>query len=244
MRIIILLSLLLCFASCKNNSKNVCLIPRDTFREILIDLQQVDGYYSMNFGKFHYNDSSNFYNQVLARYGYTRACFDSTFLYYTRHSKKFDDIYEEVITELQKLEQENYMLHSYEIDTARNLYKGKKHWKLPRDGIVQKIPFSIPIKDSGMYTITVQVKLLPSDYAKNPRLTAYFWYNDSTKEGVRDDFKEIPYEKTSKFVVYTTSKPRPNKKFKYIKGWFLNYDDKNRISYRFAEVKTIIVARN
>jgi hypothetical protein len=180
----------------------------------------------------------------LARYGYIRACFDSTFAYYTQRPKKFDDIYDEVITELQKLEQENYMLHSFEIDSTRNLYKGRKRWQLPREGITQKIPFSIPIKDSGIYTIRVQLKLLPLDHAMNPRLTAYFWYNDSTKDGFRDYFPEVAYEKTGKFTVYTTSKARPNKKVKYIKGWFLNYDDKNNISYRFVEVKTIIVARN
>jgi len=47
------------------------------------------------------------------------------FSYYTKQSEKFDRIYEEIITELQKMEQESYMLHSFEIDTTRNLYKGK-----------------------------------------------------------------------------------------------------------------------
>jgi hypothetical protein len=245
MRIIILLSLLLCFASCKKASEADYLIPRDTFKKILIDFHQVDGYYSMNYGKFNYhNDTLNFYNQVLAEYGYNRARFDSTYSYYTKHTKKFDEIYEEIITELQKMEQESYLLRSFEIDTARNLYKGKKRWLLPREGITQKIPFSIAIKDSGKYSITVQLRLLPLDNAKNPRLTAYFWYNDNTKDGFRDYFPKLAYKKTQWFTVYTTSKDRPNKKFTHIKGWILDYDDKHKNSYRFVDLKTIIVARN
>jgi hypothetical protein len=244
MRIFILLLFLLCAVSCKKGPGPDSIIPRETFKKILIDFHQIDAYYSINYDKTKdHNDSINFYNQILKEYGYKKAEFDSTFSYYTRHAEKFDRIYEEIITELQKMEQEGYMLHSFERDTVLNLYKGKKCWQLPHDGIVQKIPFSIPIKDSGKYSITVQLKLLPLDNAKNPRLTAYFWYNDGSKEGFRDYFNEVPYNKTKRLTVYSTSKERPNKKVTHIKGWILNYDD-YKYSYRFVDLRTIIVSRN
>ena len=147
-----------------------------------------------------------------------------------------------MINDLQKKEQELYVINSFQIDSASNLYKGKLHWKLPSDGIVQKIPFSIAIKDTGTYTINVFLKLLPRDHAKKPRLTAYFWYKDGTKEGHREDFTEIPYKVTSDFALYKTSKRSTNKKNAFIKGWILNYNY-DQTSYRFAEVKNIFVKK-
>jgi len=239
MRILILLSLFLCLVSCSSRPAKEQLIPRDKFREILVSLTLVDGYNSS-----HYNNAdTNFYQQAFAKFHCSRAQFDSTFKYYSKRPKKLDVLFDEMITEVQKMQQEVYLLRSFEVDTARNLYKGKKHWILPREGITQKIPFSIAIKDTGNYTIAIQLKILPLDNAKKPRLTAYFWSKDGTKEGVRDFFDEVPYKITPGLTVYKVSKRLRNRKVTHIKGWFLNYDQKE-YSYRFVEVKTIYVSRD
>jgi Domain of unknown function (DUF4296) len=241
MRHIILLLLLLCAFSCRNK-KTDYIIPKDKFKEILIKLELVDSYYNMNYNRLSNLKDTNYYNEAIAKYGYNRAQFDSTFKYYTRNPKKFDALSDELINDLQKMEQELYVLNSFETDSASNLYKGKQRWKLPREGIITKIPFSVAIKDTGNYTINVRLRLLPKDHAKKPRLTAYFWYNDGTKEGHSEFFPEIPYQKTSELTLYKTSKRLKNKKVKFIKGWILNYDY-NKGSYRFAEVKNIFIKK-
>jgi hypothetical protein len=231
---------LLCALSCR--SKKDYIIPKDKFKEILIKLDMVDGYYTTNYNKLSSQKDTNYYNRVIAKFGYNKIQFDSTFKYYSSQPKKFDLLCEEMINDLQKIEQELYVLNSFVVDSAFNLYKGKQKWILPRDGMILKIPFSIAIKDTGNYTINARLRLLSNDHGKNPRLTAYFWYNDGTKEGYHDYFPEIPYKKTSELALYKTSKRSVNKKVKFIKGWILNYDyDKG--SYRFAEVKNIFVKK-
>jgi hypothetical protein len=242
MRIFLLLSLVLCLVSCKNKSTKDYIIPRDKFREILVHLNLVDGYYASNYNQNYLNRDTVFYQEVFAKYNCSRAQFDSTFKYYTNHPKKFDEICDEMITELQKMEQENFLLNAFITDSAKNIYKGKKHWILPRDGMTQRIPFSIAIKDTGNYTIAVQLKLLSSDHAKNPRLTAYFWYKDGTKEGFRDDFEKTPYKITPGFAVYKVTKRLRSRKVTHIKGWILDYDP-YKYAYRFVEVKNISIKR-
>jgi len=240
MRYIILLSLLLCAFSCKKKTNYT--IPKDKFKEILIKLELVDSYYNINFNRLSSLKDTNYYNEAIAKYGYSRASFDSTFNYYSRNPKKFEALSDEIINDIQKMEQELYVLNSFESDSASNLYKGKQRWKLPRDGMVTKIPFSIAIKDTGNYNINVRLKLLPDDNGEDPRLTAWFWYKDGTKEGHREFFPEIPYKKTTELTLYKTFKRSKNKKNAFIKGWILNYDYRKG-AYRFAEVKNIYIKK-
>jgi hypothetical protein len=241
MRHFILLSLLLFAFACKTK-KTETIIPKDKFKEILVKLELVDSYYNINYGRFNTLKDTNYYNPAIAKYGYTRAQFDSTFNYYSRNPEKFEALSDEIINDLQKMEQELYVLNSFETDSVSNLYKGKQRWNLPRNGIITKIPFSVAIKDTGNYNINIRLRLLPEDNANNPRLTAYFWYNDGTKEGHRELFPEIPYKKTSELTLYKTSKRCKNKKITFIKGWILNYDY-HKGSYRFAEVKNIYIKK-
>ncbi|MGC8824281.1 MAG: DUF4296 domain-containing protein [Bacteroidales bacterium] len=46
----------------------------------------------------------NLSDSVLAAHGYTHAQFDSTLLYYSRRVDEFNDIYERVITELNRMQ--------------------------------------------------------------------------------------------------------------------------------------------
>jgi len=202
----------------------------------------VDGFYVINYNNLSSIKDTNYYNQVIKKYGYNRVQFDSTLRYYTRAPKKFDALCDEIITDMQKIERELYLINSFDTDSASNLYKGKKHWNLPRDGIVTKIPFSIAIRDTGNYTINVRLKILPEDNSKNPRLTAYFWYKDGSKDGHREYFPEVPYKIGTELTLYKTAKRCLNKKFTHIKGYILDYDY-NKASYHFAEVKNIYVRK-
>lgn len=242
--IVLLLLLITGVAACKRDPYAKYLIPRDTFREILTDIYMADGYYMMNSGSLSSQiQSHDFYNKIIKDYGYSRANFDSTLRYYSLNAKKLEPVLDEVITQLNKLQQENYSLQQYS-DTTRNLFKKKTTWNLPKDGAREMIPFKIAIKDTGMYTIVVQLKIFDDDQAEDPHLTAYFWYNDGTKNGHIDYIPFIVYKKTKRLVVLSTSKRNRNKKVTHIKGWILNHDNENINFKKHVEVREIVVTKS
>ena len=241
--VVLLLLLMAGFVSCKRASYSKYLIPKDTFQEILADIYLVDGYYMMNYGKLSgQNPTNNYYNSVLHDYGYSRANFDSTLRYYSQNPKKFEPLYDEVITKLNKLQQEVFLLQQYS-DTSQNLFKKKTTWSLPKDGLREMIPFKVAIKDTGQYTIILQLKIFDDDQAKDPHLTSYFWYDDGTKNGYIDYIPFIVYKKTKRMMVLSTSKRNRNKKVTHIKGWVLNHDNQGIDFKKHVEVQSIIVAK-
>jgi hypothetical protein len=241
---VLLLLFMAGFVSCHKNPESTSLIPRDKFREILTEIYLADGYYMMNYGDIaKHKDTTNFYNDIIRNYGFTRANFDSTLKYYTNKSKKFEAIYDDVITDLNKRQQEIYQLQQYS-DTSRNLFKKKTTWNLPKDGPREMIPFKIAIKDTGLYTIVLQLKVFDDDQTKNLHLTAYYWYDNGTKNGHIEYFPFIIYKKSKRLVVVSTSKRNRNKKNTHIKGWILNHDNENIDFTKHVEVRAIIVARN
>lgn len=232
--------------ACKKEGKTNDLIPQKTFKNILVDLYIADGYYMMNYGRIlHHNDSANYYKEAVNKYGYTLANFDSTLKYYSTKPKELDAMYDDVITELNKLQQEASVLQQYEMDSSRNLFKKKKEWNLPKDGPREMIPFIVPVKDTGMYTIVVQFRIYNDDQAQNPHLTAYFYYNDTIKKKEhREYFPEISYKKGERLTVVTTHKRNSSKKNKFIKGFILNHDNKTLNFKKHVQIKNIIVVKD
>lgn len=242
--VVLLLCIVAGLVSCHQNHHSKSIIPPDKFRDILTDIYMVDGYYMLNSGNLsQHNLSNNYYNSVLKGYGYTTEDFDTTLKYYTNHSKKFEPLMDDVITQLNKQQQATFMLQQYS-DTSRNLFKKKTQWSLPKDGPREMVPFKIAIKDTGLYTIIVQLKVFGDDQSLDPHLTAYFWYNDGTKNGHIDYIPFILYKKTERFVVLTTSKRNHNKKVTHIKGWVLNHNNVDQHFRKHIEVKSIIIAKN
>lgn len=239
----LLLLLFVALSSCKKHqSKQI--IPKDKFSTILTDIYMVDGYYMLKSNRMYQHDpNSDLYKSVLKRYGYTTEDFDTTMKYYVSQKKAFDPIVDKVITNLNKIQQEVYLLQQY-ADTSRNLFKQKTQWSLPKDGPREMIPFKIAIKDTGMYSIVVQLKVFNDDQSKDPHLTAYFWYDDGTKKGHIDYIPFIVYKKTDNFVVLSTKKRNRNKKVTHIKGWILNHNNDEISFKKHIEVKSIIIAKN
>ncbi|MFO8234427.1 MAG: DUF4296 domain-containing protein [Bacteroidales bacterium] len=101
----ILLTLFLVAISCSQDSKKK-IIPRDDFTDILVDVHLMDGLTS--FTEFRNEmakkDSVEYLEAVLEHHGYTKAQYDSSLVYYSKDLKKFDQIYQDVIERLNKLE--------------------------------------------------------------------------------------------------------------------------------------------
>jgi hypothetical protein len=240
-----LFGLTLLLFACKNrNSTEKNLTPAETFRDVLVEIHTVDGLYSQFFGFYvHHTDTLNSYNDIFKKYGYTKMQFDSTFKYYTRHAPELDKIYEDVITDLNKTQQDLFQLQTFETDTNKNLYKGKRSWHLPLHGRYNKIPFSIPLrkKDTVMYSILAQIRFMDYDATNAPHLTAYFWADNGTKEGKRDYFRKVEYRKSKRFVIYQSNHKPNDSTYTHLKGYIVDTDDDK--DFRHLDVKRFIIFR-
>ena len=233
---------LVMLTSCKPKSASFCIVPESTFVDMLIDVHIADGYYGTRFDKYKaHTQKENFYNDIFKKYGYSRACFDSTYVYYTRHPQEFDVIYEKIVTELSKAQQDVYKFQAFDQDTTYNLYKKKRNWDLPLNGRTNKIPFDIKLKksDTALYTVMAQIRFLDHDKCKNPKMVAYFWYKDGSKDGHHEYFPETPYRKSRRYKFYSTSLKLTDKKVTHIRGYIVDSDDKE--GFRHLEVRKIVV---
>jgi septal ring factor EnvC (AmiA/AmiB activator) len=105
----IVIFILLAFSTgCDKDKKNY-IIPKDDFEEILVDIHLMDGLtrqHNIRNKLARENDSLNYYDAILKSHDYTRAQFDSSMVYYSKNINKFDDIYENVLSELNRMEAE------------------------------------------------------------------------------------------------------------------------------------------
>ncbi len=101
--IVVLLGICLLLAC--NNQKKV-LIPKNDLVNILVELNLANSIGNDYFvkGKFPDLDSAVLYKSVFDKYGYSKARFDTTIAYYTRHPEDFDKIYDRVIANLVKMD--------------------------------------------------------------------------------------------------------------------------------------------
>jgi hypothetical protein len=235
--------ILACFG-CHQTDKGNIIIPEKTFKKMLIDIHMLDGYYMMNYGRYTYhNDSNNFYKQVFKRYGYSRLQFDSTVHYYTAHLDKFDKLYENLITDLNKMNQEFSLLHFSLGDTARNLYKGKKAFLIQKDSISNRMPFDILLKDTGLYQVYVQLKVYPDDQSQNLHLTAYFFSMNTSFIEKPIYFDKVVYTKEMYSKVFSVRERLRIKKYNHLKGFLLDEDTPNRRLRRHVDIRAVLIKK-
>ncbi|MBN1183266.1 MAG: DUF4296 domain-containing protein [Bacteroidales bacterium] len=107
MRSKVLLSVFIFSLACSSGRRK--LIPEDDMVNILKEMHICEAVFTTSHirdSKFGYTDSLNVYDSIITRYGYTTAMYDSTIKYYVYHTEKFEELYDKVIEELNKLEGE------------------------------------------------------------------------------------------------------------------------------------------
>lgn len=222
---ILIVFTIISFLACNNRNDNIY-IPREKFIAILADIHLADAYYAIHYEerKTH-GDSVNLYNSIFANYGYTRAQFDTTLKFYSINTEKFDQVYEEVITRLNKTEQDFYSNRMVDEQNSRNLWYGKDTWFLPEEGSRKKIPISLKLSGKGKYVIHFTYKVYSDDESKNPRLNLYF--SDSAGVAKKDTLKTILYEKDARTSIVTVNKELKDSSVTHLKGFLLDHDEKS-----------------
>ena len=107
----ILIGFLLIASGCKDNSKTdepENLIPRDTMVQVLMDIHLIEASIKLNNErKLNKEEYTFYYYQYLfEKYDITKEVFDSSLIYYQHNIERFDTIYIDVISELNRLEGE------------------------------------------------------------------------------------------------------------------------------------------
>jgi len=98
-----LLVILIFAMGCQSKNK---VIPRNELVKILVDVHLLDG--AIQHAKYkdeiQVPDSIDMYDYVLEKHGYSQAQFDSSMSYYSRYPRKFEQIYQEVLSKLNRME--------------------------------------------------------------------------------------------------------------------------------------------
>lgn len=224
------------------NVKRKYLIPEKVLVPLLVDLHLADG-----IGVTHRVlpipenlDSAALYGSIFDKYGVTRSQFDSTMTYYTNDPKTLDKIYEKVIEKLSRLESDLKDMQKEELKKRGVVvFRNEKNFKLPADGKTNRISFETPVSGSGEYTIHAKIKVFEDDESYEPRINAFFWYDNGTEEGYRDYFRSVKVKKDNILNSYTVSKNLINKKVTHIKGYIFDHTEQDASFTKHAYITGI-----
>lgn len=228
--------------SCSKEKKNAPKLNEETFTKMLIDIHIADGTLtSQNIYRAGKNyRPSYYYNSIYEKYGVEPAEFDSCVAYYAHDTKNFTKIYDKVIDSLNRLETK-YRIDiknaKLEQDTI-NLWKRKDHWIVPKDGR-PRFSFNIPVKQTGIYTVTADIRILKNDQTENPVMEAYFWKRDTTNGPQKVNFNPKIITKDSIFNTYTIQLEYPDTIYTELRGNLFKWDNKASAFTQAYEIKNI-----
>ncbi|MGZ2370953.1 DUF4296 domain-containing protein [Ancylomarina sp. YFZ004] len=240
--IILLLATLLLFSCSKEEEKTY--LSKDDFTRILFDIHLTDGVLTskniVSRGKEY--RPSFYYNSIYKKYNISPAQFDSCVSFYAQNSDLYDKIYERVIDSLNRMETQFRIAlkDSLVVRDTVNLWKGRRHLFLAR-GRLEDLSFSIPVTETGIYTIRATVKRFKDDQSEKPFLKAYFLKEDSLKQSERLHFDSIPIDRSEDFVKYETQLEYSDSTFKELRGSIIAWSNLDSNFTQHIELKDIMI---
>jgi len=221
-----LLVLIILSTACRKDNH---IIPEEKFVDVLVDLHLADAIALHNNPRYSgfALDSAELYGTLFNNHGVTREQFDSTVRYLGSNPDEFLEIYDKVIAKLQILNDEIMDIRENEVSEKGELiWQDSKVYAFPEMG-KDRVEVNIPVREKGEYTLEVTMKIYDDDESRNPRLSVYFWYDDHTPDGFRYAFTEVPLRKSDEQVTYTTSKVLDDERVTYLKGYLIDYANRN-----------------
>lgn len=202
------------------------IIPEKDMVKILTKIFITDGVTSTPPHNILYgHDTIDYYEPILKSYGYTTAQFDSSVKYYSRNTEKFDIIFDKVVMELtrmrDKLEETSKSgTLDNNSDSSDNLWPHKTRWNMAIEySSNPSLGFDIPVVDLGDYTISFNAQFFPDDEGVNVRHYIFFFFDDGTPIGVRENAIFATYEKDGNVRTYSYKLSLTNKQITHLKGW-------------------------
>lgn len=239
-----LLLVLFSLMACDNKQEKRPTISEKQLVDILVDVHLTDASLS---SKNIYTRRGNYlpsyyYNSIYEKYGISPTQFDSCINYYGRHSQRFNQLYDQVIDSLNRLETKlkiEMQKTTERLDTV-NLWNQKDTLILP-DSVFSHLPFNIPTPQKGVYTLKAEIKLFLDDETDSPQFRIYFWKADTTSQGARRFFKPIQLIRDGKFHKYEAQMELPDSTYTHLKGEMLFGTNKDKDYNQHAEVRNIFI---
>ncbi|NLI72170.1 MAG: DUF4296 domain-containing protein [Bacteroidales bacterium] len=214
--------------SCNRDSK--AKLNSKQMENLLTDLHVLEGSLrasGMGYGQEEMEKGA-YYRALFDRYGISSEEFDSCLSWYTRHPKKFERIYANVITRLETLRDDVDKGKFHPVDSANaidsiNLWYLPKKYTFTKDSVRNKLFFEVENSDllaDDMYELSFLHRVAPSDSSLNQHVVMYVnylnGYVDSIYSATKNDSTLRRY--TLKF------KAREALKIKSLSGYILGND--------------------
>jgi len=216
-------------------------IPKDDFISILTEIHLSKSYFiSDGIYNARWNDTVPYNYHIVERHGYKWAQFDSTVSWYCSYPKKYQDVYEAVMSNLNEMDKQI----SEELDPPSELWHGKKKRYLPADGKRDSVAANVLLKGVGSYVISAKIRVYPQDKSVAPQIMLYLWRSDTTALGARDTIWITPLRKDGIMYEYRMEKTLlPGNEFTHLKGNWLHSvrNDLDTAWTKRAEIKDISV---
>lgn len=173
-----LIALLCIAAGCRNNY----VIPENDMVQVLTKVYINEGILLNLETSNQEKENMLFYEPIVEAFGYTREQFDSSIRYYSYHADVFDRIYDEVISELTKLE-------AHIADEAkREAEANSLLWPMANNLTLQQadsmgnphLQFEVPITRIGLYTLSFDFQRFADDNADAPKIEVALYNADGT----------------------------------------------------------------
>ena len=236
---------LLFLVSCGNSKKYI--IPERKFVSVLVDLHLAEaiGIESRrNLDITYVVDSASLYGSVFQKHRVTKAMFDSTLFYYSQRPEKFQKLYNAVTANLKHMEQDlEEEIRQKELAETEVLFKTDSVYLFPQLG-ADRIYIDVPIKGAGIYTVSATIKMLPDDGSLDPRMSVYFYRDDSTADGQKINFQEVRYAtRTGEEKTYRAARRILTSEFTHLRGYIANYSNNDTVFHRNMVIKDLMVTR-
>jgi len=233
---VFLLSVLL-LSSCSDRK----LIPRKDFISILTEIYLSRSYFSFE-GIYNpvWQDSIPYNRHIVERHGYNWAQFDSTVSWYCSRPRRFQEIYETVIRNLNELDRKIYE----ELDPPSELWAGDTVHFLFGDNGRDSVAANVLLRGVGSYVLSARIRVYPQDESINPRIELYLWRADTTAYGVFDTLWIAPLRRDGLMYEYRFERTLlPGNEFTHLRGNWLHSDrnDVDTLWTKHAEIKDISV---
>ncbi|MFN2314971.1 MAG: DUF4296 domain-containing protein [Bacteroidales bacterium] len=240
-------TLVLALSSCGNQGGNKpgrkMLIPDDKLVAILTDTYLTTGIMDLapmreTWGQ---RDSILNYIDVINSHGYTLGQLNATMRYYfTDKPKKLARIYDRVTGNLLEMETMIMIEQGPSATSAvENLWTGKASYSFPEDFTRDPIWFDMPATKTGIYVLSADIRLFEDDQSRNPRVSVYFSYTDSTGVEKRDYWEEYLLDKDGQFQSVTISHVLDTIRNTRLRGWILNHDSQSGRWEKHARIANI-----
>jgi hypothetical protein len=243
---IITLTLFACSGNVEKVRKSQLIPPRDVV-SILTDLYIADGLLAYPPVRVLYSkkDSTASYIEIIEKHGYTKELMDKTIRYYfINDPKKLEKMYDEVLAGLSEIQSRLEAKTPAVIPAnTSDLWTANNSYSVPDDGVNNPVYFSIPVKDTGLYELSMITVVYPDDQSMNPRINVFFWHADNSETGVRDYWTSMKLPKDGIRQNYILSKRLTDTAFTHFNGWLLYSDPQTGQWYKHAIIENITLKK-